>query len=173
MEADFRSLASVPELGFLTCFISNSFAACRIEDLVAFGGVQSDMVLGEVTCVAAKRILDGKKVAYVADACVFRSHDYTILEEFWRYFETGMLHAQQPCLMEHFGGATGEDKRFVVSELRHLGKNAPYLIPSALIQTFMKLLGYLLGRAYTRITAELRFCLSIMHKGFWQKRVST
>ena len=167
-----RSLASIPEFGFKTCFISNSFAAYRIKDLRAVGGFPSDVILGEDTCVAAKLILDGKKVAYVADACVYHSHDYTILEEFRRYFDTGVLHAQQPWLIESFGGASGEGKRFVISELKYLLRNAPYLIPSAMIRTCMKLLGYRLGRAYTRIPAEWRPCLS-MHKGFWKKRVSS
>lgn len=166
-----RSLASISEQGFKTCFISNSFAAYRVADLMAVGGFPSDVILGEDTCVAAKLILDGKKVAYVADACVYHSHDYTILEEFRRYFDTGVLHAQQPWLIESFGGASGEGKRFVVSELRYLGKNALYLIPSALIRTFMKLLGYRLGRAYTRLPENWRPLLS-MHKGFWQKKAA-
>lgn len=164
-----RSISVVPDLGFKTCFISNSFAAYRVADLMAVGGFPSDVILGEDTCVAAKLILDGKKVAYVADACVYHSHDYTILEEFRRYFDTGVLHAQQPWLIESFGGASGEGKRFVVSELRYLGKNALYLIPSALIRTFMKLLGYRLGRAYKQLPESVLPKLS-MHKGFWRQR---
>lgn len=169
--ASLRSLASIPDFGFKTCFISNSFAAYRVNDLLAVGGFPSDVILGEDTCVAAKLILNGKKVAYVADACVYHSHDYTILEEFHRYFDTGVLHAQQPWLLERFGGATGEGKRFVVSELKYLSKNAPYLIPSALLRTCMKLLGYRLGLVYNRLPAAYVPRLS-MHKGFWQKRAS-
>ena len=166
-----RSLASIPALGFKTCFISNSFAAYRIKDLLAVGGFPSDVILGEDTYIAAKLILNGKKIAYVADACVYHSHDYTILEEFRRYFDTGVLHALQPWLIESFGGASGEGKRFVMSELRYLAKNAPYLLPAAVIRTIMKLLGYRLGRAYTRLPENWRPLLS-MHKGFWQKKAA-
>lgn len=171
IKSSVRSLGSIPKLGFKTCFISNSFAAYRVKDLMSIGGFPSDVILGEDTCVAAKLILDGKKVAYVADACVYHSHDYTILEEFRRYFDTGVLHAQQPWLLERFGGATGEGKRFVISELTYLGKNAPYLIPSALLRTGMKLLGYRLGLVYDRLPSSWVPRLS-MHKGFWQKRAS-
>ena len=167
-----RSLASIPALGFKTCFISNSFAAYRIKDLLAVGGFPSDVILGEDTYVAAKLILSGKEIAYVADACVYHSHDYTILEEFRRYFDTGVFHAQQPWLIESFGGAGGEGKRFVMSELRYLAKHAPYLIPAAVVRTFMKLLGYRLGRAYTRLPENWRPRLS-MHKGFWQKKAAS
>lgn len=170
--SNLRSLASIPALGFKTCFISNSFAAYRIRDLQVVGGFASDVILGEDTYVAAKLILSGKKIAYVADACVYHSHDYTILEEFRRYFDTGVFHAQQPWLIESFGGASGEGKRFVMSELRYLAKNAPYLIPAAVVRTFMKLLGYRLGRAYTRLPEDWRPLLS-MHKGFWQKRAAS
>lgn len=171
IKSSVRSLGSIPKLGFKTCFISNSFAAYRVKDLMSIGGFPSDVILGEDTCVAAKLILDGKKLAYVADACVYHSHDYTILEEFRRYFDTGVLHAQQPWLLERFGGATGEGKRFVISELTYLGKNAPYLIPSALLRTGMKLLGYRLGLVYDRLPSSWVPRLS-MHKGFWQKRAS-
>lgn len=167
--SNLRSLASIPALGFKTCFISNSFAAYRIKDLQVVGGFPSDVILGEDTYVAAKLILSGKKIAYVADACVYHSHDYTIPEEFRRYFDTGVFHAQQPWLIESFGGASGEGKRFVMSELRYLAKNAPYLIPAAVVRTFMKLLGYRLGRAYMGLPRGLPRHLS-MHKGFWQTK---
>lgn len=164
-----RSISAVPDLGFKTCFISNSFAAYRVADLMAVGGFPSDVILGEDTCVAAKLILSRKQVAYVAEACVYHSHDYTTLEEFRRYFDTGVLHTQQPWLIESFGGASGEGKRFVISELTYLSKNAPYLMPSALVRTFMKLLGYRLGRAYKQLPESVLPKLS-MHKGFWQQR---
>lgn len=163
------SIESIPERGFKACFISNSFAAYRVDDLLTVGGFPSDVILGEDTCVAARLILAGKKVAYVADACVYHSHDYTVLEEFRRYFDTGVLHAQQPWLIQNFGGATGEGAKFVISELKYLAKHAPLLIPSALIRTFMKLLGYRLGRAYNRLPKNWCPRLS-MHKGFWQDK---
>lgn len=168
-QSGLRSLSSVPELGFKTCFISNSFAAYRVTDLLAVGGFPSDVILGEDTCVAAKLILAGKKVAYVADATVYHSHDYTMLEEFRRYFDTGVLHAQQPWLLRSFGGATGEGKRFVISELKYLARHAPFLIPSAMIRTVLKLLGYRLGRIYTDFPLSWRIKLS-MHKGYWQRK---
>lgn len=167
-----HSLASVPELGLKTCFISNSFAAYRVKDLLAMGGFPDNVILGEDTCVAGRLILAGKKIAYVAEACVYHSHDYSIMEEFHRYFDTGVFHAQQPWVVENFGGVSGEGKRFVISEWKYLIKHAPFLIPSALIRTAMKLLGYRLGCAYVRLPKAWLPALS-MHKGHWnlpQKR---
>ena len=162
-----KTRESIPELGLKTCFISNSFAAYRVKDLLAVGGFPDNVILGEDAYVAGRLILAGKKIAYVAEACVFHSHDYSIMEEFRRYFDTGVFHAQQPWIAANFGGAAGEGKRFVISEWQYLIKHAPFLIPSALARTAMKLLGYRLGCAYARLPKAWPPALS-MHKGYWK-----
>lgn len=162
-----KSLASVPELGLKSCFMSNSFAAYRVKDLQAVGGFPGNVILGEDAYVAASLLLAGKKIAYEAKACVYHSHDYSTMEEFRRYFDTGVFHAQESWILTNFGKASGEGKRFVYSELAYLFQHAPFLIPLALIRTFMKLLGYRLGVAYARLPRMLLPALS-MHKGFWR-----
>lgn len=162
-----KTRESIPELGLKTCFISNSFAAYRVKDLLAVGGFPDNVILGEDAYVAGRLILAGKKIAYVAEACVCHSHDYSIMEEFRRYFDTGVFHAQQPWIAANFGGASGEGKRFVISEWNYLIKHAPFLIPSALVRTAMKLLGYRLGCAYARLPKAWLPALS-MHKGYWK-----
>lgn len=162
-----KTRESIPELGLKTCFISNSFAAYRVKDLLAVGGFPDNVILGEDAYVAGRLVSAGKKIAYVAEACVFHSHDYSIMEEFRRYFDTGVFHAQQPWIAANFGGASGEGKRFVISEWNYLIKHAPFLIPSSLVRTAMKLLGYRLGCAYARLPKAWLPALS-MHKGYWK-----
>lgn len=158
--------ADQAELGIKTCFMSNSFAAYRLEDLLAVGGFPSGVILGEDSSVAARLLLAGKAIRYQADACVYHSHNYTPLEEFRRYFDTGVFHARERWLLEAFGGAGGEGFRFVTSELRFLLSKAPWLIPSALLRTACKLAGYRLGRAEARLPVRLKRHLS-MFRGFW------
>lgn len=153
-------------LGFKACFLSNSFAAYRVQDLLAVGGFPTDVILGEDTTVAAKLLLAGKAIRYQADACVYHSHNYTMLEEFRRYFDTGVFHAREKWLLEAFGGASGEGLRFVASELRYLLSKAPWLIPSALLRTVCKLAGYRAGRVEARLPVRLKRHLS-MFRGFW------
>lgn len=160
------SLADKDRLGLKTCFMSNSFAAYRVTDLLAVGGFPSNVILGEDMAVAARLLLAGKRVAYQAGACVYHSHNYTPLEDFRRYFDTGVFHAREQWLLDAFGGASGEGLRFVKSELRYLLKNAPWLIPSALLRTVLKLLGYRLGRAEAHLPLALKRRLS-MFNGFW------
>lgn len=164
-----KSLNSVKELGLKTCFISNSFAAYRVEALRAVGGFPSDVILGEDMYVAGKLLLEGCKIQYVADACVNHSHDYTVLEEFRRYFDTGAFHSMEPWLLENFGGASGEGARFVRSELAYLRAHKPSLILPALFRTSMKFLGYKLGQMYRALPRGLTIAFS-MHKGFWAGR---
>jgi rhamnosyltransferase len=159
-------LADKASLGLKACFMSNSFAAYRVSDLQAVGGFPSDVILGEDMSVAARLLMAGKSVAYVADACAHHSHNYSVMQEFRRYFDTGVFHARSPWLLAEFGSASGEGLRFVRSELAYLWRHAPWWIPSALVRTAAKLIGYRLGRLESRWPLWFKRWCS-MHKGFW------
>ncbi|MEK8088966.1 glycosyltransferase family 2 protein [Thermithiobacillus plumbiphilus] len=163
-----KQFADSAELGLKTVFISNSFAAYRREALMSVGGFPSGTIFGEDTIVAARMLLQGWKVAYCADAQVYHSHHYTFRQEFRRYFDVGVLHAREPWIQENFGGASGEGKRFVISELKYLLRKAPWLIPSALLRTVLKLVGYRLGKLEARLPVGLKKRLS-MHRRFWER----
>lgn len=153
-------------MGIKASFMSNSFSAYRISDLLTVGGFPLNVILGEDTTVAARLLLAGKSIRYQADACVYHSHNYSPLEEFRRYFDTGVFHARERWLLDAFGGAGGEGYRFVTSEIRYLLNTAPRLIPSALFRTACKLAGYRLGRAEAKLPVRLKRHLS-MFRGFW------
>lgn len=160
------SLKDRTDLGFRACFLSNSFAAYRMSDLSATGGFPDNVILGEDTCVAAKMLLSGRSIRYEAQARVYHSHNYGFADEFKRYFDTGVFHARSRWLLEAFGGASGEGKRFVTSEMRFLASESPGTIPEALLRTALKLLGYRLGRVEHRLPWRLKRRLS-MFKGYW------
>jgi rhamnosyltransferase len=166
-QSSVRSLESREQMGFKAIFISNSFSAYRREALMAVGGFPRDVIFGEDTITAAKLLLSGLKIAYVAEAQVYHSHHYSWSQDFKRYFDIGVLHAREDWLLKEFGGAGGEGGRFVRSELNHLWRNSPQDIPSALIRTTLKLVGYRLGRNESRISRRWKHRLS-MHRGFWK-----
>jgi len=163
-----RTFESRETLGFKAIFISNSFAAYRGCALEAVGGFPDDVILGEDTITAAHLLMMGWKIAYAADAEVYHSHAYSWLQEFRRYFDTGVLHSREALLLDQFGRAGGEGRRFVVSELAYLWANDRALIPSALVRTVLKWSGYRLGRVESRLSAGMKRRLS-MHHGFWEK----
>jgi rhamnosyltransferase len=163
-----RSWETRSNLGFKSIFFSNSFGAYRREALMSVGGFSSDVIFGEDTLVVGRLHRAGWKTAYVADALVQHSHSYSIQQEFRRYFDIGVLHAREGWLLEHFGSATGEGQRFVLSELSYLLKHAPFLIPSALIRTITKFLGYKVGRQEHKMGSRLKYHLGL-NKAFWTR----
>lgn len=161
-----RTLKTREQLGIKSIFISNSFAAYRRDALIAVGGFPRDVIFGEDTITAAKFLLAGWMIAYVAEAQVYHSHGYTWRQDFKRYFDIGVLHARENWLLKEFGSADGEGGRFVRSELSYLWPRYWWLIPSALIRTALKLVGYRLGGIENRLSLGLKRRLS-MHRRFW------
>lgn len=163
-----RSWESRRSLGFKSIFFSNAFGAYRREALMSVGGFSPDVIFGEDTLVVARMHRAGWKTAYVADALVRHSHDYSVAEEFRRYFDIGVLHARESWLIDNFGTASGEGKRFVFSELKYLVKHAPHHLPAAAVRTFAKYLGYRIGRRESRIDPRLKHRLG-MNRQYWTR----
>ncbi|HBT2267733.1 TPA: glycosyltransferase family 2 protein, partial [Klebsiella pneumoniae subsp. pneumoniae] len=157
---------NVSALGLKSVFMSNSFSAYRLSAFKELEGFPSNTILCEDMFYAAKAILAGYQVAYAADAVVRHSHNYKPLEEFKRYFDIGVFHAQEKWIREKIGGAGGEGKKFILSEMKFLVKNAPLWIPLACINNCMKFFGYKLGQNYASIPLKLVRMLS-MHKRYW------
>lgn len=154
--------------GFKSIFFSDAFGAYRRSALMSVGGFSPDVIFGEDTLVVACLHRAGWKTAYVADAMVRHSHAYSIAEEFRRYFDIGVLHARESWLIEHFGSASGEGRRYVGSELKHLLKHAPHLLPSSMMRTFAKYLGYKIGRRESRIARRLKYHLGL-NRQYWSR----
>jgi rhamnosyltransferase len=163
---DVRTLASAPRHGIRTAYISNSFAAYRIQALKECGGFPTTLILGEDTHVAFRMLLAGWSVTYRATALVRHSHDYSIFEEMRRYFDFGVLHAQLPELLRELGEPEGDGLRFVKSELRYMAAVAPLRLPEVLVRNAAKYLGYRLGRVFRRLPNSMRRRLS-MTAGYW------
>jgi rhamnosyltransferase len=163
-----RNLDSRNDSGLKSIFLSNSFSAYRREALKSIGGFPGDVIFGEDTIVCARLHLHGWKTAYVAEATVYHSHQYSFLQEFRRYFDIGVLHSRESWLVEQFGDATGEGKKFVLSELRYLWHNRPFQIPNAVIRSGLKLLAYRLGRRERNMSVWLVRGLT-MNKRYWNR----
>ncbi len=140
-----RSIEDKNKYGMKTVFISNSFAAYRYNALKEIGGFPDNTILSEDMYVAAKMLLCNWKIAYCADAKVYHSHDYSILQEFKRYFDIGVFHAREAWIREIFGTAEGEGKNFVKAEVRYLLNRNPVLIIPMIVRDGMKFIGYRLG----------------------------
>ena len=145
-ESQLRSFDDRKIFGLKTAFASNSFAAYRVEALQSVGGFPSNVPLCEDMYVAAKMLLDDRKIFYAADAQVYHSHNYTASQEFRRYVQIGKFHAQESWIRETFGSAEGAGKKFVLMKLSRLAKKNPLDCVGAIFRDAAKFFGYRIGR---------------------------
>ncbi|MFH1824987.1 MAG: glycosyltransferase [Candidatus Firestonebacteria bacterium] len=154
--------------GIKTFFNSNSFAAYRRKVLEEIGGFPENIIASEDNYLAAKALMNGYKISYVAQACVYHSHNYKPMQEFKRYFDIGVFHLREKWLMETFGKAEGEGKKFVMSEFNYLIKNGYwYLIPISIYRNALKYIAYRLGKVEKIIPLKIKAKLS-MQKEYWK-----
>ena len=155
-----RSYADRNKYGMKTAFISNSFAAYRREAMENIGGFPSNTVLSEDMWVAAKMLMHGWKIAYVSKAQVYHSHNYTVIQEFRRYFDIGVFHSRERWIKKKFGGAGGAGIDFIKKEITEIQKyclkTQIRLFSEMMIRDSLKLVGYKIG--------ELEFFLPILLK---------
>jgi rhamnosyltransferase len=161
-----KTLADAPQLGIKTPFMSNSFAAYRQEALVAVGGFPNHVILSEDMYVTARMLLAGWKVAYEGSAVCRHSHNYSLREEFSRYFDIGVFQSRESWIYATFGGVGGEGMRYVKSELRFLGWRRLWLWPLAILRNAVKLLAYKLSKQEKRLPRGVKKKLG-MYKRYW------
>jgi rhamnosyltransferase len=154
--------------GLKAAFLSNSFAAYRVSALLDVGGFPANAIFGEDMYVAARLLQAGYLVAYAAEACVYHSHGYSITQEFKRYFDMGVFHANEPWIRQALGGAEGAGIRFVISEYKYLLKHAVWRIPEGMLRTLFRYMGFRLGLSEKWMPLRLKRSLA-MNNGYFRK----
>ncbi|MDG9760271.1 glycosyltransferase [Pseudomonas sediminis] len=163
-----KRMSDAPELGIKTCFSSDSFSAYRRDALVAVGGFPEDVIGSEDAYVAARMLLGGYAVRYAATAEVYHSHDYSVLEEFRRYFDIGVFYGRERWIGQAFGSAGGEGMRYVKAEMAALrAAGCLYRLPEVFLRSAMKLAGYRLGQVEMSLPSTLKRRVS-MFSGYWR-----
>lgn len=144
-ESHIRSLEDVKTYGVYTFFCSNSCAAYLNSALDEIGGF-SQTPFGEDTIAAAKLMHRQHRIAYVAEAVVRHSHNYTLKQEFNRHYEMGLARKTNRELLAIAGADSQRGKAYVKKMLEELWQQAPTKIPYALIQSLVKYSGYRMGQ---------------------------
>lgn len=164
------SLKDKEEYGIKTVFNSNSFAAYRKNLLMQINGFPESTILSEDMYAAAKLVIKGYKIAYVAEACVYHSHNYSMFQEFKRYFDIGVFQNKERWIIETFGKAENEGMKFLISEIRYLIRSGFwYLLPLSLIRNILKYVGFKLGYNEKLLPKSLKRILS-MNKLYWEEK---
>ena len=111
-----KSMADSRELGIKTTFLSDSFAAYRVQDLLKIGGFPKINICEDMY-VAGRLLLAGKRIAYVAEATARHSHEPKLKDMWCRYREMGRFQKENPWIGESFGRAGGEGRKLVRYQL--------------------------------------------------------
>jgi len=149
-ESQLRGIEDIPKYGVYTFFCSNSCAAYRNDVLDETGGFES--VLTNEDYFAVARILQkGYKIAYTADAVVEHSHNYTISQDFKRYFDTGYVRAERNRVVKLTGQAEGRGMELFKMTVKALKKQNKFLLPKAFFLFFARWFGFRLGYFSVRI----------------------
>jgi len=166
-----RGLADKEKYGIRTFFTSNSFAAYRKSALQEVGFFKDGLLFGEDTHVVTQLLQAGYLVEYRAEAQVFHSHNYSLVEEVRRYFDIGVFHSREVDFFQAFGSPSGEGLAFVRSELHFLFERQEYLLlPFSILRNLGKFIGYHLGRRYKLLPCNMVIFLS-MNRRWWTTRI--
>jgi len=163
-----KRLEDVPRLGFKTAFCSNSFAAYRREAMAQIGFFPVDTLFAEDSIAAARLLQLGWEIAYAPQAVVEHSHDYTLWQEFCRYFDVGAFHSMNRWYMDLLGGAEGEGVRFVRSEYNYLTKEmVRFALFKVLLRNGVRWSGYRLGKLNSFLPKVVNRHISA-NKAYWK-----
>lgn len=163
-----RSLGDAAKYGVYTFFCSDSSAAYVNEALDKVGGFEPTLTNEDYFAVA-RLLRAGERIAYAAESRVRHSHQYTLAEEFRRYFDTGYVRAENKWVNELAGHAEGRGALFARELFARLCRQSPWLVPYAILQTAVKWLGYRVG--YFSIRMPTWWCRSLSSQRYYWNSV--
>jgi len=159
--------ADLATRGIKAVFCSNSFAAYRRSALEAVGGFPERLPLGEDMAVALRLLQRGHARVYQPEARAVHSHDYSVAEEFRRYFDIGALMTIDPELRRVRLAASGEGLRFLRGELAaSWSPLRPDRVLRVLLRAVAKFIGFRLGERHAAMPRVWCRRMS-MHSFFW------
>jgi len=168
-ESSVKTKADLDRLGIKTFFCSNVCAMYRRSIYEKLGGFVKHTIFNEDMIFAGKLIQEGYAIAYVAEARVVHSHNYTNCQQLHRNFDLAVSQADHP---EIFAMAKSESEgiRMVKATAAYLiSQRKPYLIPILGMRSASKLLGYRLGRSYQKLPENIVLHLT-GNKSYWEKK---
>ena len=171
-QSGIRTLRDLPQYGIKTYFCSNVCAMYERSTFTKMGGFLAPAIFNEDMVYAARIEHLGYAVAYVAEARVYHSHNYTNRQQLHRNFDNGVSQAMHPEIFRGVPSA-GEGKRmvrYVTGYLKEVGRG--YLLPGFYWQSFVKLLGFRMGRSYRYLPASFVRKMSMNPDFFTKNRKS-
>lgn len=155
-------------LGIKTFFFSNVCSAIRRKEFDELGGFSENLIMNEDMLIAGRLIKSGHKIAYVPEARVIHSHNYSLGQQFRRYFDIGVF-LRKNLETLNYVDPSNVGASFLKEAFRYLMKNGHYRwCPYLAGEAVSKFIGYNLGRHYDALPVAIRKRIS-MHSNYWEE----
>ena len=139
-----KNMDDIVREGIRRVIFSDVCSAVKREAFIE-AGMFPEVRANEDMLIALKLILLGYKVAYVPDAEVLHSHDYSLLRQFRRYYNIGSSLKRNPWVLK-YAPAEGEGLRFMAGQLRFILRERRLLwLPYVILEAAAKYAGYRTG----------------------------
>lgn len=162
-----QSFEDVEKLGLKAFLCSNVCSAITKEMFLKMGKFQEPVIFNEDLFMSAKLILSGYRIAYCPEAKVIHSHNYSIKQQFKRFFDNGLSLSLNP-MIRPYRSVGGAGSRMVLDQMKGLWRqNKAFHIPRLIAESGAKWLGFKLGNYHHRLPNGLVKRFS-MHQGIWQ-----
>lgn len=167
-QSHIRRIHDVEQYGIKTFFCSNVCSAIPKAVFERFGRFQEPVMFNEDLFMAAKCILNGLSVAYRAEAKVIHSHNYSVKQQFNRFFDNGIsMRMNRWITMYSSVGAAGSS--LVKKQIKGLiASGRVHLLPKVVMESAAKLIGYKLGLHYHKLPGRMVRRVS-MHPHIWNQ----
>ena len=101
-ESKIVSKNDIEKLGLKTFFFSDASSAIKIETFVKLNGYDGKkLLISEDMYIAYKLIMNGYKIKYCADSEVVHSHNFTLKQQYKRYYDTGKFFKENDYLNKY------------------------------------------------------------------------
>ncbi|MBI5675569.1 MAG: glycosyltransferase [Nitrospirae bacterium] len=163
-----KDSSAFSRLGIKTFFFSNVCSAIRRKEFEELRGFSENLIMNEDMLFACRLIKSGYKIAYVPEASVIHSHNYSLRQQFRRYFDIGVF-LRKNLETLNYVDPNNVGVRFLREEIRYLMKNGYYRwCPYLAGESISKFIGYKLGRHYDLLPLSIRRRIS-MHSNYWNE----
>jgi rhamnosyltransferase len=140
-----KGITDIRDYGIKTFFSSNACSAVKKDLFLKAGMFPEGVRANEDMLIAARLILQGYKLAYVADAKVFHSHNYSLLKQFRRYYNIGSSLRNNKWILDH-ARPEGEGMKFIRGQVRFvLKQHRFFLVPYIFLESVTKYAGFRIG----------------------------
>jgi len=117
-------------------------------------GFREDLIMAEDKDFALRALKKGWNIVYEPRACVYHSHNYSVISAFKRRFDDGVA-MKQICQNMKNNYIITRGKDYFINEIKFLIKEHRKWIPYAILYNLARYLGIILGKNYEYIPRML------------------